>query len=260
MNEREVVQNTKEVHTFRSLVEDLKELGIEKDDIVLVHASLSRLGWIAGGQETIVQALKECAGTIIMPSQTGVNSEPSCWQDPPVPSSWWPIIRASMPPFCRTSPTRFMGKVVDQFLMDPEVIRSGHPQVSFAGWGPMAESILKDHSLACGLGSGSPLQKLYDLDAKVLLLGIGYERCTCLHLSESKLAGVPCYMQGAAMLVDGKRVWKTFEEIMYDDSDFGRIGADYERAGMPVSKNRLGRLLLLRALCDFGKEWTEMYR
>ena len=260
MNEREVVQNTKEVHTFRSLVEDLKELGIEKDDIVLVHASLSRLGWIAGGQETIVQALKECAGTIIMPSQTGVNSEPSCWQDPPVPSSWWPIIRASMPPFCRTSPTRFMGKVVDQFLMDPEVIRSDHPQVSFAGWGPMAESILKDHSLSCGLGSGSPLQKLYDLDAKVLLLGIGYERCTCLHLSESKLAGVPCYMQGAAMLVDGKRVWKTFEEIMYDDSDFGRIGADYERAGMPVSKNRLGRLLPLRALCDFGKEWTEMYR
>lgn len=71
-----------------------------------------------------------------------------------------------------------------------------HPQVSFAGWGPMAESILKDHSLSRGLGSGSPLQKLYDLDAKVLLLGIGYERCTCLHLSESKLAGVPRYMQG----------------------------------------------------------------
>ena len=47
MNEREVVQNTKEVHTFRSLVEDLKELGIEKDDIVLVHASLSRLGWLS---------------------------------------------------------------------------------------------------------------------------------------------------------------------------------------------------------------------
>ncbi|MEY8257939.1 AAC(3) family N-acetyltransferase [Erysipelotrichaceae bacterium 66-17] len=103
MNEREVVPNTKEVHTFRSLVEGLKELGIEKDDIVLVHASLSRLGWIAGGQETIVQALKECAGTIIMQSQTGANSKPSCWQDPPV---------------------------------------------SFAGWGPMAESILKDHWIA----------------------------------------------------------------------------------------------------------------
>lgn len=62
------------------------------------------------------------------------------------------------------------------------------------------------------------------------------------------------------MLVDGKRVWQTFEEIMYDDSDFGRIGADYERAGMPVSKNRLSRLLPIQALCDFGKEWLETYR
>lgn len=260
MKEREVVQHTKTVHTRESLGKDLSALGITKEDIVLVHSSLSKIGWIVGGQEALVQALKDTAGTIIMPSQTGANSEPSYWQDPPVPKSWWPSIRASMPPFSRTSPTRDMGCVVEHFLMDPEVIRSSHPQVSFAGWGEKAASILEEHSLSRGLGSCSPLQKLYDLNAKVLLLGVGYENCTCLHLSESQWKDVVIYEQGASILEDGRAVWKTFEEIRYDDSDFAKIGAAYEESGLPVSKNHLGRLVPLRPLCDFGKQWIEENR
>jgi aminoglycoside 3-N-acetyltransferase len=33
-------------------------------------------------------------------------------------------------------------------------------------------------------GEASPLARLYDLDAWVLLLGVGYQRNTCFHLAE----------------------------------------------------------------------------
>ncbi|WP_305151015.1 aminoglycoside N(3)-acetyltransferase [uncultured Dubosiella sp.] len=258
--EKEVVAQTLAPHTFDSLREALLDLGIRKEDIVLVHSSLSKLGWIVGGAETVVQALKSVAGTIVMPAQSGANSEPSYWQDPPVPASWWPRIRATMPPFSRTSPVRAMGRVVEHFLMDPAVVRSAHPQVSFAAWGTHAETIVERHGLDFGLGADSPLQTLYAREAKVLLLGVDYGNCTCLHWSEAHLSSTPLVRQGASVLVDGKRVWKTFDEYDYDDSDFARLGMDYERQGGFVVKNELGRVVPMRDLCDFGVQWLRKHR
>lgn len=258
--EKEVVAQTLAPHTFDSLREALLDLGIRKEDIVLVHSSLSKLGWVVGGAETVVQALKSVAGTIVMPAQSGANSEPSYWQDPPVPASWWPQIRATMPPFSRTSPVRAMGRVVEHFLMDPAVVRSAHPQVSFAAWGTHAETIVERHGLDFGLGADSPLQTLYAREAKVLLLGVDYGNCTCLHWSEAHLPSIPLVRQGASVLVDGKRVWKTFDEYDYDDSDFARLGMDYERQGGFVVKNELGRVVPMRDLCDFGVQWLRKHR
>src|SRR5215218_9297419 len=66
----------------------------------------------------------------------------------------------------------------------PGARRSEHPQLSFAALGPAAAALTAGHSLAEGLDERSPLARLYDQDAKVLLLGVGHERNTSLHLAE----------------------------------------------------------------------------
>ncbi|WP_305154673.1 AAC(3) family N-acetyltransferase, partial [uncultured Dubosiella sp.] len=126
--------------------------------------------------------------------------------------------------------------------------------------GTHAETIVERHGLDFGLGADSPLQTLYAREAKVLLLGVDYGNCTCLHWSEAHLSSTPLVRQGASVLVDGKRVWKTFDEYDYDDSDFARLGMDYERQGGFVVKNELGRVVPMRDLCDFGVQWLRKHR
>lgn len=108
-------------------------MGLEEGMVVIVHSSLSAFGWICGGPVTVVQAFMDSVGeegTIVMPTQTADNSDPSGWQNPPVPQEWWPIIREEMPAFDpEVTPTRGMGKVVEAFRTYPGVKRSVHPPV-----------------------------------------------------------------------------------------------------------------------------------
>lgn len=267
MSEKDVVQTTKSPNTKYSLVNDLKALGIKNGDIIIAHASLSKLGWTVGREVTIIDALLEAIGqegTLIMPSQTGENSDPIYWQNPPVPQEWVSIIKENMPPYDpKRSPTRSMGKVVDALLAHPLCMRSNHPQVSFCGIGKEASTILNDHQLSPGLGSGSPLQKLYDHQAKILLLGVGYDNCTSLHLSESKQQNIKWHTQGSRMIIDGNSQWITFEEICYDDEDFAMLGEDFEKIhSVSISKvgNATCRLIDMQALCDFAFDWFKTHR
>ena len=119
------------------IIEGLQALGICEDDRVLVHSSLSSLGWVAGGAQAVVEALLATIpqGTIFMPAQTGDNSEPSYWQNPPVNPAWHPIIREQMPAYDKKlSIPRKMGKIVETFLYLDGIKRSNHPQVSFWIW------------------------------------------------------------------------------------------------------------------------------
>ena len=74
---------TKEV-----LINKFSQLGIKQGDILLIHASLSSLGYVVGGAEALFWALREVVGnegTIVVPSQTVEISDPASWQYPPVP-------------------------------------------------------------------------------------------------------------------------------------------------------------------------------
>lgn len=267
MTEWDAMQIVQQPNTKVSLLNDLKCLGLKNGDLILAHASLSKLGWTVGREVTVVDALLEAIGTngtLIMPSQTGENSAPEWWQNPPVKPEWVATIKAHMPPYDpKRTPPRAMGKVVEALLHIPGVQRSNHPQVSFCGYGPLAEMILAEHVLSPGLGEGSPLKKLYDHHAKILLLGVGYENCTALHLCESKLPTVPLIQTGAKILQNGQPVWIDFTEIDYDDGDFAQIGIDYEKHHT-VKKGMVGaalcRLIDLVDLCDFASTWLLEHR
>jgi aminoglycoside 3-N-acetyltransferase len=273
MTEEEAIKNTKKPHTVKTIVEDLKLLGIKKGDILLVHSSLSKIGWIAGGPIAVIQALMQVLteeGTLIMPTHSGDYSDPKNWSSPPVPEFWKDIIRNEMPAFdSKITPTRGMGKIAETFRNFPGVLRSYHPHSSFAAWGKTAEVVTKDHVLENSLGEDSPLDKLYGLKTKIMLLGVSHPNNTSLHFAEYK-ANYPnkkIEQQGGPIMDKGVRKWVSWEDINLYADDFKEIGKDFEADRSYYLNFNIGkignaetRLLDQKILIDYAIEWMEKHR
>jgi len=262
LGELEAIKRTSKPHTQKSLVSDLKGLGLREKDIVLVHSSLKSLGWVCGGAVTVIKALQQVVtveGTLIMPAHSGNLSDPSQWENPPVPESWWEIIKKEMPAFDpEITPTTGLGVIPELFRSFPGVFRSNHPAVSFSGWGRDAREILKEHPLEFSMGEKSPLGRLYDLRAKVLFLGTDYSTSTSFHLAEYSWEDTEIEINGAPVIEEGKRVWKEYRDIKLRDELFQRIGLDWEKENK-VEKGWVGsaqgRLFSLTEAVDFARRW-----
>jgi aminoglycoside 3-N-acetyltransferase len=274
MSEADFIKYSSAPATRESLRADLAALGVARGMVVLAHTSLRTLGWVNGGPVALILALEDLLGpegTLVMPTHTGALSEPSYWVSPPVPAAWWETIRATMPAYQPDlAPTREMGAVPEAFRKQAGVRRSPHPQVSFAAWGRHAEAITREHPLEAGLGDGSPLGRVYDLNGWVLLVGVGHANNTSLHLAEYRahFSSRSRIEQGAPVLVDGVRRWVTFEDLHWNDEDFPAIGAAFaretglERQGLigTAVARATARLMPQRALVDYAAGWMETNR
>ena len=275
MNVSDIIAKTDEAFGgpvgLNQLASDLTGIGIQTGDVLLVHSSLSSIGWITGGAETLIRTLLRSigtSGTLVMPAHSGALSDPVHWENPPVPSSWHNSIREEMPPFSKElTPTRGLGAVPELFRRFPSVTRSSHPMDSFCALGPEAGRICANHSLESGLGEDSPLARLYELNARVLLIGCGYDSNTSLHLAEHRAdwPGKKRIRQGCPVFEEGRRVWKEFEELDYDTDDFSSCGRAFEESpagreeAAVFSRGRIGlaesRLISQPALVDFAADW-----
>lgn len=271
MTIEEIIRRTGEFPaTVESLERDLNALGVKSGQVLLVHSSLSSLGWVCGGPVAVVEALRAAvspASTIVMPTHTGGLSDPSHWVNPPVPEAWWTSIRESMPAFDpRRTPLQGMGAIAECFRTFPGVERGDHPQLSFAAQGKHASEIVASHSLKDGLGENSPLGRLYETDASVLLLGVDHDRNTSLHLSEIRGLGdtLRTINDGAPILKDGRREWVEFESHEFDESDFVALGKAFVESTGKVQTGSVGmaqcQLMSQRAIVDFGIQWLESHR
>ncbi len=178
------------------VAEQLRALGVEKAGVLLVHTSFRAVRPIEGGPLGLIAAFRAALGpdgTVVMPSWTGNDDEPF---DP-----------------ATTPASADLGVVADTFWRLPGAVRSSHP-AAFAALGPRAERItsgplpIPPHSI------DSPVGKVYQLDGQVLLLGVGHDGNTTLHLAEL-LAGVPYRVpRHCTVLQDGRPV-----RIDYGEND-----------------------------------------
>ncbi|MGD2027417.1 MAG: AAC(3) family N-acetyltransferase [Anaerolineales bacterium] len=270
MSEANLVDNTPTPGTIDSIKTDLISLGVQPGMILLVHSSLSKMGWVNGGAVSVILALEQVLGpegTLVMPTHNSGLSDPAKWMHPPVPKAWWETVRATMPPYDPSlTPTRKMGAIPECFRKQTGVLRSNHPQDSFAAYGVHADAITREHALNHGLGKGSPLSKIYQLGGWVLLLGVGHENNTSLHLAEylADYPGKKNENNGAPITENGLRKWVQIEDINLDSDDFDQIGADFARdTGLQKSRKvaQADALLLpQKPLVDYAVDWMEKYR
>jgi aminoglycoside 3-N-acetyltransferase len=167
------------------LVEQLRALGVEPGRVLLVHSSFRALRPVEGGPAGVIQALREAlgpTGTLVMPSWTGRDDEP-----------FEPTL---------TPAAADLGVIADTFWRQPGVLRSAHP-FAFAAIGPQAERVTSGPLTLPPHAPGSPVGQVHGLDGQILLLGVGHDADTTLHLAEL-LAGVPYRVPSACtVLRDG---------------------------------------------------------
>lgn len=166
------------------LVHDLRRLGIQRGMDVLVHSSLSSIGWVEGGAQTVVDALLwmvSPSGTLLMPALSG-SYEDSPHQPPRMD------VRS-------TACAEWVGTIPETFRRYPGVRRSLHPTHSVTALGARADFYTQGHEkVTTPCGEGSAYVKLMDAGGYILLIGCDQQSNTSLHALE-ELADVPYHLQ-----------------------------------------------------------------
>jgi aminoglycoside 3-N-acetyltransferase len=162
-----------------TLLPILERFAVPRDGALVVHsaiATLSRQGFRA---EAMIEALLDylAVGNLFMPTMT--------WRTVTPDNPYWDEM---------TTPSR-TGILTEVFRTRYAVARSIHPTHSVAGWGPAAPLLLSRHHLDTTPVSGnSPYGLMRDYDTYVLMIGVGLECCTAIHLPE-EVVNVDLYVR-----------------------------------------------------------------
>lgn len=194
----------------KSLNDDLRALGLQPGDVVMVHSSFRALG--IAEPELIIGALLGAlgdAGTLLMPGL-------SYRQQPPT------VHDTRSTPVC-------VGFLPEYFRTRPGTARSLHPTHSVCGAGGRAAELLAGHgddTTPCG--EHSPFHKLLDCSGKVLMLGCGLRPNTTMHAIEEYAR--PPYLFGPPRIYTiTDASGRTFEK-QYIPHDFAGFTQRYDRA------------------------------
>ncbi|MEI6487895.1 MAG: AAC(3) family N-acetyltransferase [Bacteroidota bacterium] len=165
----------KKIITKHQLIDDLRKIGLNSGDSVLVHCSMSKIGYVQDGAKTIIEALSETIGengTLLFPSfpAKGRNKD---------------HLEQNLRFDCKNTPSR-MGVVTEYFRTSNGVFRSLHPTDSVCAKGPLAEYYTNSHlGQLTPYNEFSPFRKLCDKSGKILMLGTTLNgACTNLHTLE----------------------------------------------------------------------------
>jgi aminoglycoside 3-N-acetyltransferase len=257
--------------TRRRIVRDLRRLGIEPGQTLLLHASLRSLGWVVGGAPAVVSALRAAVGPeghVVVPTGTEANSKTSRAHQANVATLTTEEVAAyyrAMPAFDKDVTPSGMGAVSEALRTADGAARSAHPQSSFAAIGPEADLLMADHPLECHLGPDSPLGKLLKMEAQVLMIEVGYWAFSGFHLAEYLYTPRPPMRTYACVVAtaDSGRRWEEYEDVVLDDQKFDDIGESLEK-NVAVKRGRVGyaqcRLVPLGAAVEFAVEWMAKHR
>jgi aminoglycoside 3-N-acetyltransferase len=197
------------------LTDQLLAIGVKRGGLLLVHTAFSKVTPIQDGPHGLIAVLHEAVGpngTLAMPSMTDDDDHPF---DP------------------GKTACREMGVVADTFWRLPGVLRSDSPH-AFAAIGPRAAEIIADHAVSVPHGLNSPVGRIYELDGQVLLLGVGHDANTTIHLAEN-MAGVryrlPKY---STIFRDGQPTRYDYNEIDHCCQNFNLLDQWLEAEGRQI--------------------------
>jgi len=196
-----------------TLIRQLIELGVTPGGVLLVHISFSKVKPVEGGPAGLTAALRAAlgvGGTLVMPSMSYDDDHPFDK---------------------RVSPCPEMGVVADTFWRLPGVLRSDNNH-AFAAAGPLAEMILDSHPIDVPHGLDSPAGRVYRLNGQVLLLGVGHDANTTIHLAEN-LAEVR-YRRDKYLTIlrDGRPVRFEYREIDHCCQNFALVDGWLDERGL----------------------------
>lgn len=158
------------LRTQAALTRDLRALGLTPGMDVIVHSSLSRLGPVKGGANTVIDAILAVIGregTLLAPSFNHGSA-----------SVYNPM----------TTPTT-NGVIADTLWRRADAGRSLHGTHAVAAIGARASAYLEDHLESGIWGADSPIGRLVQRGGYVLCLGVSPESATVYHIAE---ISVPC--------------------------------------------------------------------
>ncbi len=258
--------------TKSRLLRDLRSIGLSEGQTVMLHVSVSAVGWIVGGPGIVLESVLE----ILTP--TGTLMMLASWEDNPYDLPHWPEKRQKRylkecPPFDpkhSRADHREMSILAEYLRTWPGACRSRHP-FSLVAVGQRANWLTEDEPWQYRNGPGSPLAKLCEVGGSVLLLGPVLGSITLLHHAEH-LAKVPnkkVDRYRMPVLVDGESVWMDFEEydttlgiVDWPDDYFETIAKEYIATGHGrAGKVGSAEAFLFEAapLNAFGVQWMERH-
>jgi aminoglycoside N3'-acetyltransferase len=203
------------------VADQLRELGVGEGGVLLVHTSFRATRPVEGGPVGLIEALRDAlgpGGTLVMPSWSGDDDDPFNPLTTPAPPS--------------------LGVVADTFWRLPDVLRSSHAH-AFAAAGPEAARITSGPLPLPPHIPESPVGRVHDLDGQVLLLGVGHDADTALHLAEL-LGGVPYRVPSyCTVLQDGRPVRIDYKENDHCCERFA-LADGWLRARALQSEGRVG--------------------
>lgn len=151
------------------IIQGLRGMGLGAGDGVMVHSSLSSMGYVDGGAETVVDAFLEVVGdqgTLMVPTFTHSNTE---YFDP------------------LNSPSK-NGAITEAVRKRSGAIRSLHPTHAVTVIGSEVEGLVGKDLEHGALGQGCALHRLIDRGGLVFLLGVDHQANSVIHIGED-LAG-----------------------------------------------------------------------
>lgn len=152
--------------TIEELKEQIRAMGIEKDDTVLIHTSMRAVGPVENGADGVIDAFCQVLseGLFLVPTHT------------------WAVVGRDNPVYDVRTTVPNIGALPRVAAFRKDGIRSLHPTHSIWGHGADAEEFLKGEEKAGTPGPvGGAWSRLADRKAKILLIGIGNECNTYIH-------------------------------------------------------------------------------
>lgn len=203
------------------VADQLRALGVREGSVLLVHTSFRAVRPVEGGPTGLIEALRAVLGprgTLVIPSWSGCDDEAF---DP-----------------ASTPANADLSVVADTFWRLPGVVRSNHLQ-AFAAAGPHARSITADPLPLPPHIPASPVGRVHDFDGQVLLLGVGHDANTTLHLAEL-IADVPYRVpRYCTVRRDGQLVRINYAENDHCCARFA-LADDWLRASKLQSEGQVG--------------------